>query len=186
MCNTALCNDPRSIRTERYSCTHLGQRATSWTTDGAFLSGHISLSLVWFAASPHNGIKSLKMAKVRLMQPGGARKGRLERQERGRKEVPRMGRVLGRAVDTVPAALQGKTISSCHKLPNPMLFFGWMSRDAFGVSPCCSPCRVSYGGLVPAAPVEGRDGHIQQTLGCWTCPNHSLLFPTPPAIQIIY
>lgn len=186
MCSTIFCRDPGSIRTGKCSRAHLGRRAASWTADGASRSGDVSLSPVRFAASPHNGIKSLKMAKLGLMQPGGAGKRRLERQERGRKEVPRMGKVLGRTEEAAPAALRGRVISSCHKLPNPTLFFGWMSRDAFGMSPRCSPRRVSYGGSVPAAPGEGRDRHGQQTLGCRTCPNHSLLFPTPPAIQIIY
>lgn len=69
------------------------------------------------------------MAKLGLRQPRGAGKGRLERQERGRKEVPRMGKVPERAEYAAAAALWGRAISVCHKLPNPMLLFFWLDKQ---------------------------------------------------------
>lgn len=65
----------------------------------------ISLSLGQFPASQHSGTKSLKMAKLWLTQPGGAGKERLEKQERGRKEVPGWGRSRGGPFGAEPPLL---------------------------------------------------------------------------------
>lgn len=129
----------------------------------------ISLSLGQFPASQHSGTKSLKMAKLWLTQPGGAGKERLEKQERGRKEVPGWGRSRG-----------GRATSSHHKPPTPTLLFAWVSTDMFRMSLCCPPHGASYRDR--CRQLQGRTG---MGMASRPCPN-SLLFPTPPATPIVY
>lgn len=151
------------------------------------LSGVITLSPGRFAASPHNGIKSLKMAKLGFKVACRSWKRTVERQERGRKEVHRMGKFPSTAEGGDPAVLSPQGHPFTPQTTQPNGFFGWVSRDGFRMSPW-KPHRISYTGLVPAAGGEGRDGHIPQTLGSQTCPHRSLLFYSPllpAATQII-
>lgn len=129
-----------------------------------------SISLSWrhLPALQHTGIKTPKMPKLWLMQPGRAGKERLERQERERKEGPGWGR-----------SLWGRTTSSHHELPTPTLF-AWLSTDTFRMSLCCPLHGVSY--RDPCQQLQGRTG---MGTASRPCPN-SLLFPTPPAIHILY
>lgn len=127
-----------------------GQRSHLLDPSQGFPLCDISLRLGQLPASQHSGITSLKMAKLWLTQPGRAGKGRLERQETGRKEGPGWGR-----------SLWGRATSSHHTSPTPTLLFAWGSTDTFRMSLCC-PHGVSY--RVPAAPREDKDGQGKQTL----------------------
>lgn len=74
----------------------------------------------------------------------------------------------------------GQNTSSHHERPTPTLLFTWVSTDTFRMSLCYPLHGVSY--RDQCRQLQGRTG-----IGTASrpCPN-SLLFPTPPAIHILY
>lgn len=92
-----------------------------------------------------------------LMQSAGARTGRLERQERGRKESLGWGRSRGGQRMQPQQRFGAEPPIPTIKYPTQCFFFGWVSRYVFRMSPCCPP-PPSWGFLRGLSAGSSRGG----------------------------
>lgn len=163
LCIAALCDDPCSFHTGR----------CSWGTSGpkSRLVDHSQRVPLWgHQPLPSMDLK-LQNGKTGINAAQRRWKREIRKAGKGKKEVPSMGKVPGRAEVAIPVTFWGRATSASHKLPNPALLFVWVSRDMLTIRPWCPLHGVSCVDSVLAAPREGRDGENQQTLGCHICPN---------------
>lgn len=117
----ALCDDPCSFHTARRSWGTSGPKSRLVDhSQGVPLWGHQPLPSMDLKLQ--NGKTGINAAQRRWKR--GIRKA-----GKGRKGVPSMGKVPGRAEDATPVTFWGRATSASHKLPNPALLFGWVSRD---------------------------------------------------------